>query len=185
MGTGLSGSPNPQSRRVLLLGIPQGSNPSAAESSWERGRCPLSPNLGLQHCCRGAGWPKMTWLLSDFFFLAYLQAKAERNYHIFYQLCASATLPELQGLGLRECPHEPRGTARCQPVPCWAVPDLPALPGWMLEKTHRGGIRVAGSPAGQVVLVHSLTHLVHRWGRVLPLHLPGPVHCCPEHQRRG
>ncbi|KGL95677.1 Unconventional myosin-Vb, partial [Charadrius vociferus] len=28
------------------------------------------------------------------------QAKAERNYHIFYQLCASATLPELQGLGL-------------------------------------------------------------------------------------
>ncbi|KAM6236035.1 unconventional myosin-Vb-like [Porphyrio hochstetteri] len=29
------------------------------------------------------------------------QAKTERNYHIFYQLCASATLPELQGLGLR------------------------------------------------------------------------------------
>ncbi|KFM11331.1 Unconventional myosin-Vb, partial [Aptenodytes forsteri] len=29
------------------------------------------------------------------------QVKAERNYHIFYQLCASATLPELQGLGLR------------------------------------------------------------------------------------
>ncbi|OPJ67397.1 unconventional myosin-Vb-like [Patagioenas fasciata monilis] len=29
------------------------------------------------------------------------QAKAERNYHIFYQLCTSATLPELQGLGLR------------------------------------------------------------------------------------
>ncbi|XP_021234446.1 unconventional myosin-Vb-like isoform X2 [Numida meleagris] len=29
------------------------------------------------------------------------QAKAERNYHIFYQLCASASLPELQGLGLR------------------------------------------------------------------------------------
>ncbi|XP_050766755.1 unconventional myosin-Vb-like [Gymnogyps californianus] len=29
------------------------------------------------------------------------QAKAERNYHIFYQLCASATLPEFQGLGLR------------------------------------------------------------------------------------
>ncbi|KAM6294831.1 unconventional myosin-Va-like [Aegotheles albertisi] len=29
------------------------------------------------------------------------QAKAERNYHIFYQLCASAGLPELQGLGLR------------------------------------------------------------------------------------
>ncbi|NXO14371.1 MYO5B protein, partial [Oriolus oriolus] len=28
------------------------------------------------------------------------QAKEERNYHIFYQLCASATLPELQGLGL-------------------------------------------------------------------------------------
>ncbi|XP_055562731.1 unconventional myosin-Vb-like, partial [Falco cherrug] len=28
------------------------------------------------------------------------QAQAERNYHIFYQLCASATLPELQGLGL-------------------------------------------------------------------------------------
>ncbi|KAJ7416499.1 Unconventional myosin-Vb [Willisornis vidua] len=29
------------------------------------------------------------------------QVKGERNYHIFYQLCASATLPELQGLGLR------------------------------------------------------------------------------------
>ncbi|XP_072213378.1 unconventional myosin-Vb-like [Excalfactoria chinensis] len=29
------------------------------------------------------------------------QAKAERNYHIFYQLCASAALPELQGLHLR------------------------------------------------------------------------------------
>ncbi|NXM45605.1 MYO5B protein, partial [Gymnorhina tibicen] len=28
------------------------------------------------------------------------QAKEERNYHIFYQLCASAALPELQGLGL-------------------------------------------------------------------------------------
>ncbi|XP_043358594.1 unconventional myosin-Vb-like isoform X6 [Dermochelys coriacea] len=28
------------------------------------------------------------------------QAKAERNYHIFYQLCASAALPEFQGLGL-------------------------------------------------------------------------------------
>ncbi|KFQ22198.1 Unconventional myosin-Vb, partial [Merops nubicus] len=28
-------------------------------------------------------------------------AKEERNYHIFYQLCASATLPEFQGLGLR------------------------------------------------------------------------------------
>ncbi|KAK2542373.1 unconventional myosin-Vb-like protein, partial [Columba guinea] len=35
------------------------------------------------------------------------QAKAERNYHIFYQLCTSATLPELQGLGLRECPRVP------------------------------------------------------------------------------
>uniref|UniRef100_A0A8B9E5M1 Unconventional myosin-Vb n=1 Tax=Anser cygnoides TaxID=8845 RepID=A0A8B9E5M1_ANSCY len=29
------------------------------------------------------------------------QARAERNYHIFYQLCASAALSELQGLGLR------------------------------------------------------------------------------------
>ncbi|NXJ04154.1 MYO5B protein, partial [Odontophorus gujanensis] len=29
------------------------------------------------------------------------QAKAERNYHIFYQLCASAALPELRGLHLR------------------------------------------------------------------------------------
>ncbi|XP_078527330.1 unconventional myosin-Vb-like [Lissotriton helveticus] len=28
------------------------------------------------------------------------QAESERNYHIFYQLCASAHLPEFQGLGL-------------------------------------------------------------------------------------
>ena len=65
-GIGLSGSPNPWSGRVFLLGIPRGSNPSAAESSWERGRCSLSPNLGLWHYCRGAAWPKVPWLLGDF-----------------------------------------------------------------------------------------------------------------------
>lgn len=40
----------------------------------------------------------------------------ERNYHIFYQLCASASLPELQGLGLGKCL-----------VPCQCHPGKPSL----------------------------------------------------------
>lgn len=110
---------------------PGGSNPSAAESSWVRGRCPLSPNLGLWHRCRGAGWPKVTWLLGDF--LAHPQAKAERNYHIFYQLCASANLPELQDLGLREFPTT-SPTAWLAASPSQAGQCQAALPSWVLEE---------------------------------------------------
>lgn len=36
-----------------------------------------------------------------------LQADDERNYHIFYQLCAAASLPELKELALSECTSPP------------------------------------------------------------------------------
>ncbi|NXX30342.1 MYO5B protein, partial [Nicator chloris] len=39
------------------------------------------------------------------------QAEDERNYHIFYQLCASSSLPEFKDLGLSKCWHSP--------VRCW------------------------------------------------------------------
>ncbi|NXC57860.1 MYO5B protein, partial [Aleadryas rufinucha] len=35
------------------------------------------------------------------------QAEDERNYHIFYQLCASSSLPEFKDLGLSKCWHMP------------------------------------------------------------------------------
>lgn len=38
-----------------------------------------------------------------------LQADEERNYHIFYQLCAAASLPELKELALSECTAPVRG----------------------------------------------------------------------------
>lgn len=43
----------------------------------------------------GPLWVGNVWLCADF-----SQAEEERNYHIFYQLCASSSLPEFKDLGL-------------------------------------------------------------------------------------
>ncbi|XP_067413549.1 unconventional myosin-Vb-like [Emydura macquarii macquarii] len=54
--------------------------------------------IGFSREYRIVGAAMKTYLLEKSRIAA--QAKAERNYHIFYQLCASAALPEFQGLGL-------------------------------------------------------------------------------------
>lgn len=41
-----------------------------------------------------------------------LQADDERNYHIFYQLCAAASLPEFKELALSKSPRYTGSSAR-------------------------------------------------------------------------
>lgn len=43
------------------------------------------------------------FLLAIFFFLFCLQSENERNYHIFYQMCACADQPQFKSLRLCEC----------------------------------------------------------------------------------
>lgn len=49
-----------------------------------------------------------------------LQASAERNYHIFYQLCASRDLPEMRALQLGET--GPCSRRRLVHIGDWSTP---------------------------------------------------------------
>lgn len=54
--------------------------------------------VGLSDLCRVGEMLMVVRLLL-------FQASAERNYHIFYQLCASRELPEMRSLKLGETRH--------------------------------------------------------------------------------
>lgn len=131
----------------------------------------------------------MTWFLGDFFLIIH---RRKRRGTITSSTSSAPQPPCLSSRAwvsvsapvspschslLLACPTLGSARPRCPPQPgAGGRSAAGGHPGWDV-----GG----RDPPGQVVLVHSLTRVTRRWGRVLPLHLPGPGHCCPKHQRCG